>query len=84
MNVIKLSKPEVHALDWTESYPPPEKPYDMILLTDCIFSVYLIQPLISQILNNCGKKSEIYCCHEIRDEVKSKYIIIIIFFLNKS
>ncbi|CAM9286740.1 unnamed protein product, partial [Ectocarpus fasciculatus] len=65
--------PIVTPLDWRTEYecPPeaPEPPYDIILLTDCVFSVDLAPDLVRTIQTLAGPKSEIYCCHEIRDEV---------------
>lgn len=41
--------------------------YDIIVLTDCIFSVHLIKPLINCILKLSSHNTIIYCCYEIRD-----------------
>lgn len=69
---LTLHRPEVVALDWTQ---PCEvlrgRTFDIILLTDCIFSVTLTEALISTIMQYCTNKTEILCCHEIRDEVSS-------------
>lgn len=44
---------------------------DIILLTDCVFSAQLAPALVGQIKRLSGPKTEIYCCHEIRDEVSA-------------
>ena len=64
---FELTRPEVMPLDWTVQYPPTES-YDYILLTDCVFSPYLAEPLVSQLLRLSDRKTEVICCHEIRDE----------------
>lgn len=43
--------------------------YDMVLLTDCVFSVDLIECLIGTIVSHCKQRTTVICCHEIRDEV---------------
>jgi hypothetical protein len=50
-------------------------PYDYILLTDCVFSEKLAVPLVNTILSGCGPRSTIFCCHEIRDEVRKKAVL---------
>lgn len=42
--------------------------YDVVLLTDCVFSASLSVALVATILRFCGEKSSVICCHEIRDE----------------
>lgn len=44
-------------------------PYDIILLTDCVFALELVEHLVNSILCFCGPRTTVYCCHEIRDEV---------------
>lgn len=44
-------------------------PYDYVLLTDCVFSATLAEPLVNTILCGCGPRTTVICCHEIRDEV---------------
>ena len=44
-------------------------PYDYVLLTDCVFSAELAVPLVNTILCCCGPRTNVICCHEIRDEV---------------
>lgn len=67
-----MKRPFATPLDWTKPFICPEgaptSPYDIILLTDCIFSVELTPDLISTIKSLCGPKSEVYCCYEIRDQ----------------
>lgn len=46
-------------------------PYDIILLTDCVFAIELVYPLVQTILYCCGLRSIVLCCHEIRDEVSN-------------
>ena len=65
---FELTKPEVMPLDWTKHYQVPSESYDFILLTDCVFSPQLAEPLVSQLLRLSNRKTEIICCHEIRDE----------------
>lgn len=65
--IIGLRNIAVEAECSVPATSPP--PYDFILLTDCVFSVSLVPHLI-RILRDCsGLHTEIYCCHEIRDEV---------------
>jgi hypothetical protein len=45
------------------------------LLTDCVFSEKLAVPLVNTILSGCGPRSTIFCCHEIRDEVRKKAVL---------
>jgi hypothetical protein len=47
---------------------PPCPPYDIVLLTDCVFSADLAPSLVSTICSVCDAKTEVYCCYEIRDE----------------
>lgn len=53
--------------------------YDIILLTDCVFSVTLVPDLLKTILKFCGTNSTVICCHEIRDEVVLNISYILIF-----
>jgi predicted nicotinamide N-methyase len=63
-----LHEPTVEPIDWTCEYAAPtEGAFDIVLLTDCIFSSVLTPHLIRQIKRLAGKNSEIICCHEIRD-----------------
>jgi predicted nicotinamide N-methyase len=67
-----IQEPEIRAIDWTvEAKLEDENPktYDIILLTDCVFSMDLIDDLIGTILHHSGPKTTLICCHEIRDEV---------------
>ena len=67
--------PAVQPLDWTdfESFDSvgftDDGLYDVVLLTDCVFSVALAIPLVNCIKRLTGNRSTVYCCHEIRDEV---------------
>lgn len=45
----------------------PTLPYDIILLTDCVFSAPLVPALVRTILAASGPKTTVYCVHEIRD-----------------
>lgn len=69
---VELHRPVVEALDWIVEYPPPEHPFDIILLTDCIFSPHLASPLVSQLVRLSDKKTDVICCHEVRDEVTKR------------
>lgn len=44
-------------------------PYDYILMTDCVFSVVLVPYLIRTLLKLSSVHTQLFCCHEIRDEV---------------
>lgn len=66
-------EPIVQVLDWTapeaeQNIVLQEKPYDYVLLTDCVFSELLAKPLVATILRACSKSTIVLCCHEIRDE----------------
>jgi hypothetical protein len=67
-------RPVTTPLDWTQPFACPDgapiPPYDILLLTDCIFSISLIPHLISTLLSLSGPKTEVYCCYEIRDQVE--------------
>mmetsp|Transcript_13173 Transcript_13173/g.19799 ORF Transcript_13173/g.19799 Transcript_13173/m.19799 type:complete len:275 (-) Transcript_13173:16-840(-) len=45
-----------------------EDKYDVVLLTDCVFSASLVNDLVKTILNHVEEKATVICCHEIRDE----------------
>ena len=56
-------------------------PYDYVLLTDCVFAPELAVPLVNTILCGCGPRTNVLCCHEIRDEVScsvSSFILTIL------
>ena len=66
-------EPVVKVLDWTAAEAEQDnvmidKPYDYVLLTDCVFSELLAKPLVATILRACNKNTIVLCCHEIRDE----------------
>jgi predicted nicotinamide N-methyase len=78
---VILQRPVVYAIDWTEHASNtvinaegeretliPEV-YDIILLTDCVFSVELVPDLMATILKHVGPKTTVMVCHEVRDEV---------------
>ena len=66
----------VRALDWTDfgsfqsSSDIEVGVFDFILLTDCVFSAALAVPLVDCILKLADTRCTVYCCHEIRDEVR--------------
>ena len=73
----------VLALDWTDfkSFENLGKisgnsieSFDVVLLTDCVFSAQLAIPLVNCIRNLTSTHSVVYCCHEIRDEVRAPQI----------
>ncbi len=75
---VAIQRPTVYAIDWTEhatkSLPSEvsedgQQLFDIILLTDCVFSVALVPDLMATILKHCGPKTTVYVCHEVRDEV---------------
>lgn len=76
-NIVKrmgtYHEPVVKVLDWTATEAEQDnvmidKPYDYVLLTDCVFSELLARPLVETILRACNKNTIVLCCHEIRDE----------------
>lgn len=77
----QLHKPVVVPLDWTDNTGGAIEGqcFDMILLTDCIFSVYLATPIVATLLRHSSNRTEIWCCHEIRDVVRLKSNILIEF-----
>lgn len=77
--VSGLHRPSVLALDWTEDLKPPplgpEPPYDILLLTDCVFSVDLALHLVAKMRQCCGPRTEIICVHEVRDvDANAKFL----------
>mmetsp|Transcript_2071 Transcript_2071/g.2185 ORF Transcript_2071/g.2185 Transcript_2071/m.2185 type:complete len:265 (-) Transcript_2071:953-1747(-) len=76
-----LSPPSVFPLDWIDFKSFEEVsgladcPYDIVLLTDCVFSASLAIPLVDCIRRLSGTNSTIYCCHEIRDEEANMYFL---------
>ena len=81
---VEYIRPQVASIDWRDhdSTPTPladnsdqlpsialEESFDVVLLTDCVFSKSLVRDLVSTILKFSTAKSELICCHEIRDEV---------------
>jgi protein N-lysine methyltransferase METTL21D len=66
-----LLRPSVVSVDWTHPDRNPNllEVYDYVLLTDCVFSMELVDDLVRTILHYSGPKTTIICCHEIRDEV---------------
>jgi predicted nicotinamide N-methyase len=77
-----LLRPAVFPLDWTdwESFETlggaAHAPFDILITTDCVFSVSLVEPLVSCLRKLSGKSSVIYCCHEIRDEEANAYFLV--------
>lgn len=79
-----LLRHSVLALDWTdfESFEDlgrntgnPVRSFDVVLLTDCVFSALLAIPLVHCIRKLTSTHSIVYCCHEIRDEVRTLFMI---------
>lgn len=69
----EIFQPIVKQLDWTwnsdlQNQAISDPPYDIVLLTDCVFSKMLVPDLIQTILKCSGSKTQIICAHEIRDE----------------
>lgn len=79
-NVI-IQRPVVYPIDWTHhaSEDPtvtlPAQIFDIILLTDCVFSVELVPDLMSTILKYTGPKTTVMVCHEVRDHVSLCIIV---------
>ena len=68
-----IHEPIIRPLDWTwddnqQKETITNSPYDIVLLTDCVFSTYLVPFLVRTILKCTGPKTQIICSHEIRDE----------------
>lgn len=76
-SVIDLKTRCVHPLDERSSEPvltaccvdDIATPYDMILCTDCVFSIEVSKDLIHTINMCSGLKTTVFCCYETRDEV---------------
>ncbi len=73
----RLSQPIILPLDWTDReaslaiHSSEENPFfDVILLTDCVFNQSLTPYIISTLREHSNHRTEVYCCYEIRDEVK--------------
>ena len=77
-----LLKPTVYPLDWTDWAAfaalggAAEAPFDILITTDCVFAVSLVEPLVSCLRQLSGKNSVVYCCHEIRDEEANAYFLV--------
>ena len=70
---VPLIRPTIASIDWTLYESPCDDSslntsFDYILLTDCVFSRSLVHGLVSTIRKYSGSKSEVICCHEVRDE----------------
>ena len=50
-----------------KTWAPLTAPFDVVLLTDCVFSVHLVPDLVRTIRQCTGPRSVVYCVHEIRD-----------------
>ena len=50
--------------------------YDIVLLTDRVFSASLSVDLVATLLLFAKEKSTIICCHEIRDEVNIRNFLL--------
>lgn len=65
----RLGESTVFAWDWTTDpagdFAPP---YDMVIATDCVFSMTLVHHLVRCIEACCHARTDVYICHEIRDE----------------
>jgi Lysine methyltransferase len=76
-----ITEPRVMPLDWTDwnsfegLWPTGIIPFDIVLLTDCVFSAALAEPLVSCIRRLSGVHTVVYCCHEIRDEEANEYFL---------
>ena len=73
-NSVEIKKPTCFAVDWVKHASSEhdldiQSQYDIVLLTDCVFSAMLVNDLVSTILKYSGPRSTVICCHEIRDEV---------------
>jgi predicted nicotinamide N-methyase len=69
----EIHPPIVKPLDWTWdndllNNTITESPYDIVLLTDCVFSKRLVPFLVQTIIKCSGPKTQVICSHEIRDE----------------
>lgn len=78
MSGITIKRPIITPIDWTkrDKFIPlhtsdiskEDQVFDVILLTDCVFSALLVEDLVQTILKFSGPKTTVICCHEIRDE----------------
>lgn len=72
--VLSLHEPRVTALDWTEDELTQRRTvgegilFDFVVLTDCIFSGYLVPHILNTILRFCSKHTLVVCAFENRDE----------------
>ena len=61
--------------DSKEDSGTKNKKFDIILLTDCVFSSSLVPDLINTILLFSHSKTTVMVCHEIRDEDANNYFL---------
>ena len=80
-----LFPPHVYPLDWTDwdafaaidgAGGASGAPYDVLLCTDCVFSVPLVVPLVTCLRRLSGPHSVLYVCHEIRDEEANAFFLV--------
>lgn len=68
----EIHEPIVRPLDWTWDEDMRSNTitdtYDIVLLTDCVFSTKLVPFLIQKIIKASGPKTQVIAIHEIRDE----------------
>ena len=77
----RIHRPVVHPLDWTDwdafesTCEYGGTSFDIVLLTDCVFSVSLAPYLVDCIRKFSSNHTVVYCCHEIRDaEANSMFL----------
>eukprot|EP01038_Epipyxis_sp_PR26KG_P008511 gene8511-11506_t len=79
---ILFQKPIVKPIDWTchtisgDANEDENEKYEIVLLTDCVFSVELTQDLVGTIVKYSDNKTTVFCCHEIRDEMANEAFLV--------
>ena len=77
---IDLHPPSVIPIDWTDAdnlQDLRDSSFDVILLTDCVFSELLIPSLVRTVVEACGSRKGVvvYAVHEIRNEDANKLFV---------
>ncbi|KAI9028555.1 nicotinamide N-methyltransferase-like protein, partial [Hyaloraphidium curvatum] len=85
LDLNEVMKATVKELDWTWSGLPPEDvrgsdvwalgPYDLILASDTLFSMTLVEPFLGAILRACHQRSVAYIAYEERDPLVVQHFL---------
>lgn len=74
-----VDRARVEPLDWTWSEVPESikknGPYDIVLASDTLFSMKLVEPFLDKILANVHAKSVAYIAYEERDPIVVQYFL---------